>query len=366
MFDINSKTEYYMNTFGIKALANYEEALAHYHSVVPIRGKTVRPLGIRRHHPSASIELDEATGDVILNYHIYPFVVWHKAGGFTLHAPRHYSGFIVHTLHNYLPNPMFFQWDKSRLIVKMDGYDGKRFLLEKHGSLKFVKRTSGYDLESYPTEYNYRKRPGRAKKIMAKYQPFLDWVALVMSIDNKEGEFEDETTSAHNRLREVCGYKSSEWYDEKYRKVHSHMSYDDPVRTSFNYEMVVLNDIPMVRKGNRYGRQWSHRKSAKQLLDWISGTEPTEDWSWAMYVLLRQGGTHGYHYRKGGNRPTYTREFKGDDLTNYIEDLICVVHADEVFIEEQLEVGVVPSKSNRFYITEPNLDEQIESDSISS
>lgn len=363
MFDINSKQEYYMNTFGIKALANYEEALAHYHSVVPIRGKTVRPLGIRRHHQSASISLDEATGDVILNYHIYPFVVWHKAGGFTLHAPRHYSGFIVHTLHNYLPNPMFFQWDKSRLIVKMDGYDGKRFLLEKGGSLKFVKRTSGYDLESYPTEYNYRKRPGRAKKIMAKYQPFLDWVALVMSIDNKEGEFEDETTSAHNRLREVCGYKSSEWYDEQYRKVYSHMSYEDPVRTNFNYEMVVLADIPMVRKGSRYGRQWSHKKSAKQLLNWMSGTEPTEDWSWAMYVLLRQGGTHGYHYRKGNNRPTYTREFKGDDLTNYIEDLICVVHADEVFIEEQLEAGVVPSKSNRFYITEPNLDEQ--SDTVS-
>jgi len=70
MFDIDSKERYYMNTFGIKPFANYEQALAHYHSVAPIRGKTVRPLGIRRHHNSASISLDEATGDVILNYHI--------------------------------------------------------------------------------------------------------------------------------------------------------------------------------------------------------------------------------------------------------------------------------------------------------
>jgi hypothetical protein len=385
MFDITSKQEYYMNTFGIKPLANYEQALAHYNSVAPIRGKTVRPLGIRRHHGSASISLDEATGDVKLNYHIYPLVVWHKAGGFTVHAPHHYSGFIVHTLHNYLPDPMFFQWDKSRLVVKMDtvrtiydpskdendgmftreGAEGNRFLLEKHGSLKFIKRSYGYDLESYPKEYNYRKRPRAAKKIMAKYQPFLDWVALVTSIDNKGSEFEDETTTAHNRLRVACGYRPSEWYDDQYRKVYSHISYEDPVRMKFNYDMTVLDDIPLSRKSHRQGRGWSHNQSAERLLEWMSGTEPTEDWSWAMYVLLRQGGTHEHQYPHGQS-PIYKRSFKGDDLTNYIEDLICVVHADEVFIEEQLEVGVVPSKSNRFYITEPNLSEQTDTVSVSS
>ena len=388
MFDINSKADYQMNTFGIKPFANYDQALAHHNSVVPIRGKTVRPLGIRRHHGSASISLDGATGDVRLNYLGHPFVVWHATGGFTLNAPHHYSGFTVHTLHNYLPDPMFFQWDKSRLVVKMnsvrtiydpskdendgmfkrEGVEGKRFLLEKGGSLKFIKTDDGYDLESYPTEYNYRKRPRVAKKIMAKYQPFLDWVALVTSIDNKGSEFEDETTTAHNRLRVACGYKPSEWYDDQYRKTYCHIAYDDPVRMNFNYDMNVLDDIPMVRKGNRYGRQWTHSQSAERLLEWMSGTEPTEDWSWAMYVLLRQGGTHEHHYQYGrpSQKTTYTRSFKGDDLTKYIEDLICVVHADEVFIEEQLEAGVVPSKSNRFYITEPNLSEQIESNSISS
>ena len=365
MFDITSKEFYYMNTFGIKPLANYDEALAHHNSVVPIRGKTVRPLGIRRHHGSASISYDGTTGDVQLNYLGQPLVVWHAIGGFTLNAPHHYSGFTVHTLHNYLPNPLFFQWDKSRLVVTMGGGSNKRFLLEKRGSLKFVKTETGYDLESYPTEYNYRKRPRAAKKIMAKYQPFLDWVALVTSIDNKGSEFEDETTTAHNRLRVACGYRPSNWYDDQYRKVYSHMSYDDPVRKEFNYDMTVLDDIPLSRKSHRQGRGWSHKKSAELLLNWISGTEPTEDWSWAMYVLLRQGGTHDHQYRYGQS-PIYTRSFKGDDLTKYIEDLICVVYADEVFIEEQLEVGVVPSKSNRFYVTESALSEQIESNSISS
>lgn len=68
MFDITSKDYYYMNTFGIQPFANYDEALAHYNSVAPIRGKTVRPLGIRRHHPSASISLDGTTGDDLTNY----------------------------------------------------------------------------------------------------------------------------------------------------------------------------------------------------------------------------------------------------------------------------------------------------------
>jgi len=362
MFDITSKDYYYMNTFGIQPFANYDEALAHYNSVAPIRGKTVRPLGIRRHHPSASISYDGTTGDVQLNYLGQPFVVWHAAGGFTVHAPHHYSGFTVHTLHNYLPNPLFFQWDKSRLVVTMDGHGGKRFLLEKRGSLKFVMRTTGYDLESYPTEYNYRKRPRAAKKIMAKYQPFIDWVALVMSIDNKANDFEVETTEAHDRLRVACGYRPSTWYDDQYRKHYSNLSYDDPFRKEFNYDMTVLDELPIPRR-SRYGKHWSHMQSTKLLLDWISGTEPTEDWSWAMYVLLRQGGTHEHVY---GRSSTYVRFFRGDDLTNYIEELICVAYADEVFIEEQLEAGVVPSKSNRHYVTEPALSEQIESNSISS
>ena len=362
MFDITSKKEYYMNTFGIKSFANYDEALAHHNSVVPIRGKTVRPLGIRHHHPSASISFDGTTGDVQLNYLGQPFVVWHATGGFTLNAPYNYSGFTVHTLHNYLPNSLFFQWDKSRLVVTMGDGSNKRFLLEKRGSLKFIKTETGYDLESYPKEYNYRKRPKAAKKIMAKYQPFIDWVALVMSIDNKANEFEDETTSAHDRLRVACGYRPSAWYVDQYRKHYSTLKYEDPVRMKFSRDQVILDELPVPRK-HRYGKHWSHNQSAERLLEWISGTEPTEDWSWAMYVLLRQGGAHEHIY---GKNVTYVRFFRGDDLTNYIEELICVVYADEVFIKEQLEEGVVPSKSNRHYITEPDLSEQSESNSISS
>lgn len=384
MFDITSKERYYMNTFGIKPFANYDQALAHHNSVAPIRGKTVRPLGIRRHHPSASISYDGTTGDVQLNYLGQPFVIWHATGGFTLNAPYHYSGFTVHTLHNYLPDPMFFQWNKGRLIVKTDsvrtvydpskeendgmftreGTEGKNIVLDKRGSLKFIKTDDGYDLESYPKEYNYRKRPRATKKIMAKYQPFIDWVALVMSIDNKQGEFKDETETAHNRLRVACGYRPSNWYDDQYRKVYSHMSYDDPQRKSFNYDMCTLDELPVPRK-HRYGKHWSHLQSAKLLLEWISGAEPNEDWSWALYALLRQGGTQDVQYRSNMS-PLYTLSFKGDDLTNYIEELICVVYADEVFIEEQLEEGVVPSKSNRHYVTEPDLSEQSESNSISS
>ena len=89
MFDINSKSEYYMNTFQIKPFKSYDEALAHYNNVKPIRKTEVRPLGSRRHHSSASIVLDEATGDVHLYYISKPFVIWHKAGGITVNAPLH-------------------------------------------------------------------------------------------------------------------------------------------------------------------------------------------------------------------------------------------------------------------------------------
>ena len=67
MFDINSKSEYYMNTFQIKPFKSYDEALAHYNNVKPIRKTEVRPLGSRRHHSSASIVLDEDRKSTRLN-----------------------------------------------------------------------------------------------------------------------------------------------------------------------------------------------------------------------------------------------------------------------------------------------------------
>lgn len=342
MFDINSKSEYYMNTFQIKPFKSYDEALAHYNNVKPIRKTEVRPLGSRRHHRSASIVLDEATGDVQLIYISKPLVVWHKAGGITVNAPMHYSGFTVHTLHNYLPNHMFFRWDRTRLVIQISDESDKVWLRQGE-SLKFVHKGSKWQLESYATEYNYRKRPKAANKIvMSKYKPFLDWAELVMSIDNKQNEYLAETDFAHNKLREACGFNSFEWY----RKLIN--STNPPDWAWINGR--VLEELPIPRK-TRYGKSWSHKQSAEVLLNWISGSEPTEQWSWGLYVIIRNGCEYEYSYAQRKNWVNY----RFTDLIKYMEDLVYVVYADEVLIEEQLPKGAIPSRSNRFYVTEPTI-----------
>lgn len=352
MFDITNKDYYYMNTFGVPLLNNYDEALAHYNSVKPIRNKEVRPLGVRRHHPSASILLD-SSGDVALMYINKPLVVWHKAGGFTVNAPMHYSGFTVHTLHNYLPHKMFFEWNKTRLFVKMNA-EGKRYMLRRAESLKFVKTDDGYDIETPPVEHNYRKRPRVTKKIMDKrFTPFLNWVQLVTSIDNqtKEGDLD----MAHDRLRAECGYRTSDWYDATIK------SMKGEIATELWKDYRTLGELPMARR-QRGARDWSHIQSATKVLDWISGDEPKEEWVSGLHILMRQGCEFKYDYKTR----KHSLEYNFEDVTKYIEDLICVVHAKEVFIVEQLKAGEVPSRSNTVYVTEPIIHEQIETNSISS
>lgn len=354
MFEINSKSEYRMNTFLIPMFKDYDEVLAHYNNVKPIRGSTVRPLGSRRHHRAASMVLDEATGDVQLNYISKPIVIWHKAGGLTVNAPMHYSGFTVHTLHNYLPDKMFFRWERTRLVIQISD-DSDKVLLNRGGSLKFVFKDSKWQLESYPTEYNYRKRPRAANKIvMANYKPFIDWAELVMSIDNKQNEYLAETDFAHDQLRTACGFQSFEYY----RKLFN--SADAPAWVWNNGR--VLEEIPIPRK-TRYGKSWSHKQSAEILLNWISGSEPTEQWSWGLYTIIRNGCNYEYSYTQ---RKTWVN-YKNADLIKYIEDLVCVVYAEEALIQEQLPKGTIPSRSNRFYITEPTiLPEQTDTVSVSS
>jgi hypothetical protein len=346
MFDSPQHNFYAMNTYQIKPLNSYAEALAHFNNVLPIRGLTVKPLGKRRYHSGANISVDDGE-NVCLNYCGHPLVAWHKDNSFTVDAPVHYSAFTVHTLHYYLPKTMRFGWDKGRLIVVLE--DQTRYVLLRGKNLHFITDGDGFKVSSDIKEYNYRKRPRMATKIMAKYQPFIDWVGLVTSIDNKQGEFEEETTAAHDKLRIACGLPPDKVVELAYARHYSKMGYENLLRVDFSKYMACAYNIPIPRER----KDWSHTQSAKAVLDWMEGSEPNDNWVSAMYVILRQGGTRDYDYK---NRTGWCLRFEKDNLTKYIEELISVVYRDTVFIKEELEAGKVPSKTNHCYFNDVALE----------
>lgn len=346
MFDSPQHNFYAMNTYQIKPLNSYAEALAHFNNVLPIRGLTVKPLGKRRYHSGANISVDDGE-NVCLNYYGHPLVAWHKDNSFTVNAPVHYSAFTVHTLHYYLPKTMHFGWDKGRLVIVIGGQT--RYVLLRDKNLHFVSDGDGFKVSSDIKEYNYRKRPRMATKIMAKYQPFIDWVGLVTSIDNKQGEFEEETTAAHDKLRIACGLPPDKVVELAYARHYSKMGYENLLRVDFSKYMACAYNIPIPRER----KDWSHTQSAKIVLDWMEGSEPNDNWVSAMYVILRQGGTRDYDYK---NRTGWCLRFEKDNLTKYIEELISVVYRDTVFIKEELEAGKVPSKTNHCYFNDVALE----------
>jgi hypothetical protein len=346
MFDSPTHHFYAMNTYQIKPLNSYAEALAHFNNVLPIRGLTVKPLGKRRYHSGASISMGDGE-TVCLNYCGHPLVVWHKDNSFTVNAPMHYSAFTVHTLHYYLPKQMHFGWDKGRLVIVLEGET--RYVLLRGKSIHFTADGDRFKVSTDIKEYNYRKRPRMTTKIMAKYQPFIDWVGLVTSIDNKQGEFLDETTEAHEKLRATCGIPSSKGVNEAWLKHFSKMNYSDLDRMGFSKFMVCADSIPVPRER----KDWTHSESAKVVLDWMEGSEPKDNWVDAMYIILRQGGAREFDYK---TRSGWYLRFEKDNLTKYIEELICVVYRDAVFSKEELEAGKVPSKTNHCYFNDVALE----------
>ena len=77
-------------------------------------------------------------------------------------------------------------------------------------------------------------------------------------------------------------------------------------------------------------------------MNWVED-ENAENWVLAMYVLAERAGNR--RYRNGDVQFELTLE----DATKYITEIARHVHRDSIFYTQQLDDGVVPSRSNAVY-----------------
>ncbi len=329
------------NTVGVVPINSYNEAVARYEGIRPIRGKTVRPLGERRYHHRSDIVLGEDR--VFLNYYHQAFVEWRPDNTFVVNPPKYCSAYMVGDLSPYLPFNMEVSWDSGRYVlsIRVDGKRSKYFIdqpLTFRPKPNEDRYSAQFELVDKPVSYHKRLRPRAADKYIAKFQPFFDWCDLVQDFDNKDTatDLTVETMDIMSTLRRECGLEPDKKVWDAYYTNISLLPTDDPRKDTRYADWRMHDSLPC---GGRWGTKF-HTPSAKVFLDWIADPDGTH-WVKARTFIITQAGKYNWKVS------TYTVDKK--QVIEYLQRLVLHVHRDECFRLVPVKDGDIPTKRNNEY-----------------
>jgi hypothetical protein len=329
------------NTVGVVPVNSYNEALARYENVKPIRGTTVRPLGARRYHGRSDITIAE--NRVFLNYYQQAFVEWHSDDTFIVYPPKYNSAFMIGDLTPYLPLNMWVEWDAGRYVVTIreDSKARKYFIdqpLKFHRVPNEDRYSAQFDLMERPEAFHTRLRPHAHKKYMAEFDPFFAWCDLVQDFENKNHDnIIIAGKEAQASLREACGIPASmEWWNKFFNEAHA-LDYSDPRKSQMVAEHNMHDQLP---RGGRWRTNTFHTASCTVFLNWLKDTTG-EHWVKARTIIITQAGSYNFH---AGGMVVTTSQAK-----EFLKDLVLHVHRNECFKRTKTKDGEVPSKRNYEY-----------------
>ena len=330
------------NTAGVPNLNSFAQAKKCFEQSTPIRGNKdkVRPLGYRRYHYMASIEMPDAD-TVVLKYFGQPFVTWRSDDSFTITNSVYNSAYTAQHLMFFLPRVWRTEWNETRMTVTNKG---KAWLMP-HGSVfQFVKAGDDFELVNKPVAHAIRKKRGADRKLMEKCAPFFDWLSVVLSIGDRITKTESDW--AQDKLRTQSGLKSSDWYREQWRTKVSNRTHPDDVTTERAQQM--QNDYRMSDCVPSYASYYRSLRvfntvSCEKFMQWVEGDD-AEYWVLAMNLIGERAGARRWADSE------YQFILTVNQAANYVMEIARHVNRDTVFFTEQLPDGVVPSRNNSQYM----------------
>lgn len=328
----------YYNTSGVIMRDSFAAYVEKFKNTKPIRSKQNAdkiPLGRREKHYMASISMpDENT--IHLNFYGHPLVVWKPDDTLEIFPPRYYSAYAVDNIQQFTPVGIHFGWNRSRLTVH---HGGSTYLLESDKSLKFRKTgAESYELVAVPTEYAIRKKRGMEKKFLKDCVPFLDWLDLVQSIDNKpDRESNDRNISeGMDAMFVELGFLTNSEFTKW-------QGTEEGIRDNTRWEQMRMRDHAPHDRSSWRASKGFHTEGCKLLLDWI--TAPMSDnWVHALYVILHNAGKRVYKDR------VLHLELTRTTAEEYIAELVKHVYFEHCFDRVPLGAGEIPTKQNPEYL----------------
>ena len=339
------------NTAGVPHITSFAQAKHRYEQTKPIKGSAnVRPLGVRRYHKMASISMPDAD-TVNLEYCGKPLVQWRSDNTYTVHRPWYANAYTPGNTSQYVPKGAF-GWKHGDICVVLDNTKQypKAYFFPDGGKLEFQVAGNHHLLLNKPVAYAIRANRNAAMKIMAKYQPFMDWLQVVAGV-KREIEM-DEAQEACDRLRRLSGVPSEEAFDTAIRNL-APIVIDDE-RWRLYEERRNAGHLPFRGNNSRYSYTHFHRPSCELLDSWLTDTN-AENWVQAMYVIARHQGRH-LHIRNANGFYSSTKTILPiDKAVDFLKAMTSFVHRDEVFTRERLPDGQLPTKTNLNFFHEIHL-----------
>lgn len=330
------------NTVGVVPINSYNEAVARYEGIKPIRGKTIRPLGSRRYHHRSDIVVGKDR--VFLNYYSQAFVEWRPDNTFTVYPPKYNSAYMIGDLTPYLPFNIGVMWETGRYVLfiqEESGKPSKKYFLDQPLNFKPKpndnRYTAQFELEEKPVAYHKRLRFRVVNEYMEQLQPFFNWCDLVEDFDNGTNvDFHGVARETLEQLRTECGLEpdANKWQD-LYDKA-SKLPHDDPLKEQMFDEWRMFDALP---RGGRYGTKF-HTPSCEVFLNWLTDPVGT-NWVKAKTFIITQAG--GYNWKQGAYIVTK------EQARDYLKDLVLHVHRDKCFKLVPTLDGEVPTKRNAQY-----------------
>lgn len=332
------------NTYGAPRLSSYAEALKWHNDTKPIRGheKAVRPLGRRRYHMYASIELD--AGNVVLVYERFPSVIWRPNDTFTVMAPHWYNAFQAEKMVGMVPRGMSFEWNKGRLFVTT-GFGTHKHHLPRDGSLLFARdgehidKTSRFVCVSDEPPVQYKAVRNAQDKLVDKhFTPFISWMRVVLAED--EYLSYEEVNPVYDKFCTELGYSEDQL--AAHERAVQPLPYNSEHKTAVNRFLNQLTRLPF--SGSGADRAFS-RPACELMFSRLAGEDPTH-WPDMLTIIRRRAGKFRYGRGFNGFRTSH------NDVIRYLKQLVAFLFRDQVFVAEQLERGQIPSKCNAHFFNE--------------
>lgn len=328
----------YYNTSGVIMRDSFAAYVEKFKNTKPIRSKQNAdkiPLGNRNKHYMASISMpDENT--IHLNFYGHPLVIWKPDDTLEIFPPRYYSAYAVDNIQQFAPRSIHFGWNRSRLTVH---HGDKTYLLDSDKSLKFRKiGAESYELVDVPVEYAIRKKRGMEKKFLKDCVPFLDWLDLVQSIDNKpDREANDRNINeGMDAMFVELGFLTNSEFTKW-------QGTEEGIRDNTRWKQMRMRDHAPHDRSSWRASKGFHTEGCKLLLDWI--TAPMSDnWVHALYVILHNAGKRVYK-----DRVMYL-ELTRTTAEEYIAELVKHVYFEHCFDRVPLGAGEIPTKQNTEYL----------------
>jgi hypothetical protein len=331
------------NTASVHKLASFEIAKTWYEKTKPIRGnaENIRPLGSRRHHYMASIDMPNAD-TVCLKFFGQTLVEWRSNNTYSVFAPKYYSAFAPDNMHNFLPlSGQHFMWDKGRMVYCSSvGRGSEAYVLERGGRLDFQMVGGRSFFLNAPVAHNVRAKRGVANKLMHRYADFLSWMQVVLAVTPVyEG---DELNPSIDQFGLSLGYMTN----EEYSAMNSDFA-TPALRDEYWDERYNRDALPFgFRNGGWDSSIGFNREACLRMQSMILGND-TSDWVQTLHVIVSKTGRYTWSPRAG-------KKVSEDKAYEFVKHLVTYLHRDEVFTLERLPKGTIPSKTNTQYYHDVN------------